>query len=521
MKRQDSKTSRRQDGRPVLAFRRRWAVAIALPAALAMSVGGSWLIWARVGSPPHETGTGIVTVSRPVPPAPRPDHVVEFSDGCVTAECHASMSGTYSVPRTRTIHEPVAQHACEECHALDAGGHTYPLLRTGEALCSHCHQTGGLGPSQHKAIADEGCTACHDPHTSSGRFLLIADTVEQTCARCHPASGGDHRHWPYAMGQCDVCHEPHGAGPPSDARALLRGWGVGTARAGGAEGGVDGHCRLCHAETVDAMAGSLYSHRDAEGSCLACHSAHAASWKGLQRSEPRLGCIGCHDDIALAIDGARVSHDAVLIGDQCASCHEPHASANAMMLRDDHAPVCMNCHSEQVATLDGRHIAAMAATLAASPLVHGPVAAGNCAACHSVHGGQHARLLKEIYPTVLVGGFDTRNYALCFSCHDQNLALVDTAEATRFRDGDVNLHRVHLQAGDRSRSCAACHAVHSSNRPRLIADTVAYDGSPWMMPMGFVLTPDGGGCSPGCHEPLDYSRSARKRASEANEAIAP
>jgi hypothetical protein len=56
--------------------------------------------------------------------------------------------------------------------------------------------------------------------------------------------------------------------------------------------------------------------------------------------------------------------------------------------------------------------------------------------------------------------------------------------------------------------------VHSSHRPRLIAQTAAYDGSEWKMPMGFFLTPDGGGCSPGCHEPLRYSRSVRKDDSE-------
>lgn len=179
-----------------------------------------------------------------------------------------------------------------------------------------------------------------------------------------------------------------------------------------------------------------------------------------------------------------------------------------MMLRDEHAPVCMNCHSQPVVAYDGRTIPDMATVVTGMSTAHGAVAAGNCAGCHSVHGGEHARLLKELNPAILVGSFDIRNYALCFSCHDQNLALADVPEATAFRHGSVNLHRLHLQAGDRSRTCASCHAVHSSNHPRLIAETVAYDGSTWMMPMGFFLTPDGGGCAPGCHEPLQYSRSA-------------
>ncbi|MFG0283396.1 MAG: cytochrome c3 family protein, partial [Phycisphaerales bacterium JB039] len=144
--------------------------------------------------------------------------------------------------------------------------------------------------------------------------------------------------------------------------------------------------------------------------------------------------------------------------------------------------------------------------IATAPVVHGAVRDGDCSACHSVHGGQHARLLRAVDPAVLTTPFDARNYALCFSCHDSDLAR--EPNATLFRDGQVNLHQTHLRSGDTSGSCRDCHAVHAGNQPRLIADTVDYQDSGWVTPMGFVLTEDGGSCAPGCHEPLSYSRRA-------------
>ncbi len=78
--------------------------------------------------------------------------------------------------------------------------------------------------------------------------------------------------------------------------------------------------------------------------------------------------------------------------------------------------------------------------------------------------------------------------------------------ATLFRDGAKNLHATHLQSAERSGGCSDCHSVHAGELPRLIVETVHYQGSEWATPMGFVLTDDGGGCAPGCHEPLAYSR---------------
>lgn len=413
-------------------------------------------------------------------PAPKPTKVVTFQQGCTTSRCHADMT---SAP---AVHAPIAQGTCDTCHAPDAGGHTYPLLRAKSTLCTSCHDTGLHELFQHQAMGEDGCLACHNPHAGPTRALLAAGGERETCARCHPRTEGSLRHKPYAGDRCDSCHDPHG----TDNRHLLLG------------GAGEAHCALCHANVVHEVEGG--PHDKIEARCLSCHAPHASDHKSLMLASTSATCIACHPKIGQTIANAVVSHDPVLKGEQCTTCHDPHASGNTKMLRDTKAKVCLSCHDKPQKARDGRAIPAMAATLAHAPVVHGAVQLGDCTACHSVHGSNHERLLREGAANILLGPYDLRNYALCFSCHDPNLA--EPAGATAFRDDATNLHTVHLKAGERSRSCATCHTVHAGDLPRLISKNVNLDGATWSMPMGFSLTSDGGRCASACHETLSYSR---------------
>ena len=121
-------------------------------------------------------------------------------------------------------------------------------------------------------------------------------------------------------------------------------------------------------------------------------------------------------------------------------------------------------------------------------------------------------LLRRENPGVIIGSYDARNYALCFSCHDEALVSAgDSTAVTSFNEGYRNLHHLHITNGGRSRGCSTCHAVHGATGPRLIAERAAYEGSQWMMPLGFELTETGGRCSPGCHEPMSYDRTGGVR----------
>ncbi|CAG1010153.1 hypothetical protein PHYC_03804 [Phycisphaerales bacterium] len=463
-------------------IRRRPRLSIAAAALLALA--GAAAVWALPRSAPAPApAPRAILVS--TEPEPRPVRVVTFAEGCTNARCHADMTGR------AVVHAPIAADACNVCHAPDSGGHVYPLLRDKAATCEACHDAGSHGLFQHKAMSEEACLACHDPHASSSRALLIADSASQTCSKCHPPAQGHVRHKPYVSEQCDACHDPHGA----DNKSLLLGGP-----------GAD-HCGRCHLPEVLATQTAAHSHRDAEGSCLACHAPHAADHKSLLLAQPRDLCVVCHSDVCETVAGAAVSHDPVLKGEQCVTCHEPHASGHPRMLRASQSDLCLSCHDKPVIAADGRNIPELATSLASQPLVHGAISAGDCSACHTVHGGTHSRLLRDLNPAVPLGPAETRNFALCFSCHDPRLA--EAGAATQFRDGARNLHEVHLRSTERPHSCASCHSIHAGNLPRLIAKTVRFEGSDWAMPIGFSLTAEGGRCGPGCHEPLEYNRRSQ------------
>lgn len=456
--------------------------AVTVVSMVALAAGGWWWLSRAAGPPAAETGPAVLAVAGP---APRPTKVVTFEQGCVTAECHAAMA-----PGRSSQHPAVDATACAACHSPDTGGHVFPLHGGDSSACTKCHGDMHSGRVEHRAMTEAGCAGCHIIHRG-GPFLLQAGSVKGACVTCHPPQQAGHDHPPYATGRCDLCHEPHG----SDAPGLLTG-GVGS-----------DHCRLCHAPVVELVNTAAYSHARLDGSCQACHAPHTAPADKLMRAETREVCVGCHQQVGREVAGATVSHDAVLKGDQCSTCHEPHGSDNASMLRGDQTSICLKCHAEPVKSRTGRVIASMAG-IDKSPAVHGPVASGHCSACHSVHGGSHDRLLRGLNPRLPGAAFDMRNYALCFSCHDPELVLSERGEATMFRDGPTNLHRTHLMSEKGGRSCAGCHAFHGGDLPRLMARSVPFEGSAWTMPIGFSVTTDGGSCSPGCHEPLRYSRTS-------------
>lgn len=414
-------------------------------------------------------------------PLPRPTRVVSLSENCMTARCHTSMG---EVPH---VHAPVAQQSCGSCHAADVGGHTYPLVRPKDTLCTSCHDNGARTLVRHKAAREDECLACHDPHGSRSTALLIADSTKDNCAQCHQRHEGVVRHAANASDSCELCHEVHG----SDHRSLLR-----------ASSPIE-NCRECHPTTVHAVETATHSHAKVEGTCLRCHDPHASPSRALLITSPRETCTKCHTDIGATVNDATVPHDAVLKGEQCARCHDAHSSEHPSMLRRTQAEICLSCHNKPVKAADNRTIASMD-SLSTAPVVHGAVNHGDCSACHSVHGGNLKNLLVAVNTAFPHGQYDRRKYALCFSCHDPRLA--ESAARTQFRDGDSNLHEAHLRTGERSIGCGACHAVHDAELPRLIAKSVKFEGSTWAMPMGFTLTKDGGTCASACHETLEYSR---------------
>jgi predicted CXXCH cytochrome family protein len=393
-------------------------------------------------------------------PAPRPTGPLPPDAGCVTAECHATISAA------RFVHGAVSPGDCTICHEPDQGGHVYPLTRPGNAGCTFCHAVTGNRIHQHAANEAPGCTACHQPHTSNAKFLLTAPTVELLCAQCHVTERQTHAHGPFAAGECLACHRPH----ESNHEKLLRG------------GDGPDHCALCHAETALALANAPFVHEPAAEGCTGCHDPHASEFGHALRQPIDQTCFACHPDLEAAVSGATAPHAAVFTADRCANCHDPHASGRPDLLIDRQDVLCLKCHGEPIQSAAGRTIPDLTPTLRG--------------------------LLRERFTGAFYASFDLRNYALCFECHERDLATEpQTTTLTDFRDGDVNLHYTHVNRDRKGRSCRTCHAIHGSNLPKHVAETVPFEGSGWAMPIRFAKTDTGGSCAPGCHEPLSYSRA--------------
>lgn len=418
-------------------------------------------------------------------PAPRPTEALAEGTTCITPECHANFG------IADRIHGPLAAGDCFSCHENDTGRHVYPLLRQGNETCTFCHQVGSTQLHRHEALDEPGCMGCHDPHAGS-KFLLIQGTVEATCLECHQLDQGKHPHGPYAVKECAACHQPH----ESNNSHLLRG------------GEESEFCYTCHKDTQYTMVNAPFVHEPAKKDCTECHDSHTSDYEFHLKKPIEQLCLDCHTGLGDAISDATTSHAAVFTGESCANCHDPHASGRPNLLRDRQTTLCLACHNQPVKAADGRTIPDMTASVSGKHFLHGPVESGDCSACHNVHGSIHTRLLRQDFPTGFYANFDLQDYALCFSCHPQDLVLAETTTSlTDFRDGDRNLHFLHVNRDEKGRSCKTCHEIHGSDLPRHIATNVPFDNSPWLMPIEFERLPDGGKCAPGCHVAMTYHRT--------------
>ncbi len=356
------------------------------------------------------------------------------------------------------VHEPVATNQCDACHEPKQGATPF------KAGPRHEFKRAGDNP--------ELCYACHDrvaftDATGGGRYRFV--------------------HEPVKMGVCILCHDPHGAQHTS----LLR---VDTDR---------GLCAQCHRVTFDQ--GDHMHPPVSDGTCGACHDPHGSDHEKFLRAAPLELCLDCHDTIEELLDDATVTHDAVTTGRSCLSCHDPHVSDVERLLVGQPMELCLSCHNKELGLDDGK-IRNIAQHLKANPNHHGPVQDKNCSACHNPHAGTVHSLLTEAYPAGPYASFSEDGYALCFGCHDVEMVEEERDdEVTEFRNGDLNLHYVHVNREKQGTTCGTCHDVHASKNPKLIADPPVFGQQAILTK--YEATATGGSCVSSCHAMWAYDRA--------------
>jgi len=126
-----------------------------------------------------------------------------------------------------------------------------------------------------------------------------------------------------------------------------------------------------------------------------------------------------------------VEHKPTLDNAKCGACHDRNASF--ALLRPINV-LCLQCHQ---------------ATAREAPLMHGPVAVGECSLCHEAHRSPYPHLLKAPLPK------------LCFGCHDRTPPKYPRESPTISSDtlGGKPTTLGCLRPSDEA-ACTTCHRPH-------------------------------------------------------------
>ncbi len=399
--------------------------------------------------------------------------------GCTAIGCHAN------ILKKKDVH-PGAE-PCETCHQQGSTPHpaekgkgkgqasAFTLTEALPKLCYQCHSAFGTKQAVHPPVKNGECTFCHNPHASDEKKLL-AKPVKDLCLSCHPDKT-EHKflHPPTEAGECLSCHNPHES---ANARLLLK-------------DGVD-LCLQCHADPRGDSPRKKVIHPALEGGCTSCHNPHGSDAKKFLPAQGAPVCFACHPAIESKVTGSAKSvHPPVRSEKGCVSCHDPHAADVPKLLPKAGKDLCLDCHKDFIKKTD--------------VVLHGPIKDGKCAACHDPHGSPNDKLLVQPYSPEFYVSYNDTEFPLCFSCHNREMLKVPTTSyATGFRDGEKNLHYLHVNRQDRGKRCKACHVVHAGPNPKLIATKVPF--GKWNLPLNFEKTENGGSCAPGCHQAYSYDR---------------
>lgn len=258
-------------------------------------------------------------------------------------------------------------------------------------------------------------------------------------------------------------------------------------------------CNGCHADLTQHE----YKHAPASlGLCTFCHSAHESQYSGQLKSPPEALCVSCHNNTVP--DGAKTIHGPVKQG-HCVACHDPHSSNY-----DDHLvatvpQLCFGCHDQDQIDHEGRALPAVEQTFVDKSLrKHPPFARGDCLLCHDPHASDNYRLQRRAYSRAFYTDFSPDKY-FCLMCHgEMTFAEPRTLTATKFRNGNLNLHYRHVNR-EKGRGCRACHHQHASSNDAQIA-TDTYFGDQNIGIKAFSKTETGGSCEPSCHRVVQYDR---------------
>ena len=205
---------------------------------------------------------------------------IERQNGqCLT--CH---KGGQRMHWPGSIHE-TNKLACSDCHNPMARFSANGLMKKAgiTETCQSCHQQqrAEFRKKSHMPVPEGKmtCVDCHNPHGTSGKRLLKADTVNDLCYTCHAEKRGPFL-WEHApvRENCMNCHSPHGSNQDKllvQTRPML--------------------CQQCHSGQ-GAMGHQLFAANTLPSNMTGLNVPATNAFAGSRRTMGR-SCQSCHTQI--------------------------------------------------------------------------------------------------------------------------------------------------------------------------------------------------------------------------------
>ncbi len=260
--------------------------------------------------------------------------IIPARSDCTTSKCHGN-----SMSKEAHVHGPAGAGACISCHSPHGSLLPKELERKGNDLCLACHQAKKewLKEANVHPPVKENCLSCHDPHQSPARFQLTmkGKVVSELCFNCHEKTifTKAHQHGPVGAGDCIACHRPHASKYKNLLIAPLDNGKV---------------CFQCHSDRR-ASFNRKFVHKPVAQNCGLCHDPHSTDYRYQLRKPVSILCRSCHErlnpEVFRDIDDANYKHPPVSKG-KCTECHDAHSSNIKSMLDKKMPNLCFKCHEE-------------------------------------------------------------------------------------------------------------------------------------------------------------------------------
>lgn len=184
----------------------------------AVCIGGGALVCFLVACAPEARYRVLSFIFDGVPPPPgmRVESPISLSGGpAYSSTFNGGLSlaarGESAPPKVTflSVHKPVAENKCTECHDSKLGFDTLPPHDA--RLCDKCHlkQREKEGWN-HGPINLGTCIPCHVPHRSRYEHLL-SKPIPDLCLTCHQEdlARPEEYHDVTNVDDCIACHDPH------------------------------------------------------------------------------------------------------------------------------------------------------------------------------------------------------------------------------------------------------------------------------------------------------------------------